>query len=72
MSTESEQGRFLTELRDKKTPVSIFLTSGIRLNGVISAFDEYTIFLNKPIPQVVYKQAIATILPQASEKDYSH
>lgn len=55
---------FVTQLINENTAVNVFLISGIRLSGVITGHDQQCIYLSGTLPQMVYKKAIATILPQ--------
>ena len=57
------QDPFLNELRKEKIPVSIFLTNGIKLQGHITAFDQYIVFLKNHMTQMVFKHAISTVVP---------
>lgn len=57
------QDSFLNELRKEKVTVSIFLVNGIKLHGVIDAFDQYVVMLKNGVTQVVYKHAISTVVP---------
>ena len=57
------QDKFLNKLRKDKLQVSIFLVNGIKLEGIIEAFDPYTILLKNKVTQSVYKHAISTIVP---------
>ena len=57
------QDQFLNALRRKKVPVSIFLVSGIKLQGVIESFDQFVILLKGANSQLVYKHAISTVVP---------
>ena len=57
------QDKFLNKLRKDKISVSIFLINGIKLDGVIDAFDPYTIMLKNKTTQSIYKHAISTIMP---------
>jgi host factor-I protein len=60
------QNKFLNRLRSQKTFVTVFLTSGVKLQGYISSFDEFTILLGRDISfQLVYKHAVSTIMPLA-------
>jgi host factor-I protein len=54
---------FLNTLRKEHVQVTVYLVSGIRLQGYIESFDKLVILLKNTVSQVVYKQAIATILP---------
>ncbi|WP_028389367.1 RNA chaperone Hfq [Legionella fairfieldensis] len=57
------QDPFLNELRKEKIPVSVFLVNGIKLHGVVDAFDQYVVMLKNSVTQMVYKHAISTIVP---------
>lgn len=57
------QDPFLNALRKDKVPVSIYLVSGIKLQGHVEAFDQYVIFLKSTVSQMVFKHAISTIVP---------
>lgn len=57
------QDPFLNSLRKEKVPVSIFLTNGIKLQGQVTAFDQYVVFLKNHMTQMVFKHAISTIVP---------
>ena len=58
------QDTVLEHLRQHRVPVTIFLTSGVRLQGQVSGFDSYALVLSRDQQsQLVYKHAISTILP---------
>lgn len=57
------QEPFLNALRRDKVPVSIYLISGIKLQGTIESFDQFVILLRNASNQLVYKHAISTIVP---------
>lgn len=59
----SLQDPFLNALRKEKVPVSIYLVNGIKLQGLIEAFDQFVIVLKNSVSQMVYKHAISTIVP---------
>ncbi|MED5430137.1 MAG: RNA chaperone Hfq [Pseudomonadota bacterium] len=65
---ENLQDKFLNKLRQDKIVVSIFLVNGIKLEGVIESFDQYTILLKNKITQSVYKHAVSTIVPTQATK----
>ena len=65
---ENLQDKFLNMLRKDKIVVSIFLVNGIKLEGVIESFDQYTILLKNKITQSVYKHAVSTIVPTQATK----
>lgn len=60
---QSLQDPFLNALRRDKTPVSIFLVNGIKLQGKIDSFDQFVVLLSNSVNQMVYKHAISTIVP---------
>lgn len=60
---QSLQDPFLDVLRKEKIPVSIYLVNGIKLQGVVDAFDQFVVLLKNSITQMVYKHAISTIVP---------
>jgi len=57
------QDPFLNELRKEKIPVSVFLVNGIKLHGIVDAFDQYVVMLKNSVTQMVYKHAISTVVP---------
>ena len=59
----SLQDPFLNALRRQRVPVSIYLTNGIKLQGQVAAFDKFVVLLKNNTKQVVFKHAIATIVP---------
>ena len=60
---QSLQDPFLNALRKEKIPVSIFLVSGIKLQGQIESFDQFVILLKNGVNQMIYKSAISTVVP---------
>jgi host factor-I protein len=58
------QDHFLNQLRKEKIPVVIYLTNGVRLKGLIKAFDNFVILLKESNQSLVYKHAISTIVPE--------
>jgi len=66
--TEILQDKFLNNLRKEKISVAIFLVNGIKLEGIVEAFDPYTILLKNKTTQCVYKHAISTIVPSKPAK----
>ena len=57
------QDEFLNQLRKEHVSVSIYLMTGIKLQGNIESFDQYAILLKNTVSQLVYKHAISTIVP---------
>jgi host factor-I protein len=63
-STSSLQDLFLKHLRNQRVEVTVFLANGIRLQGQIRSFDNFTVQLVRGNgTQVVYKHAISAINP---------
>ena len=60
---QSLQDPFLNALRKELIPVSIYLVTGIKLQGQVESFDQFVILLKNNISQMVYKHAISTIVP---------
>ncbi len=60
----SLQDSFLNVLRKEKSPVTMFLVKGVKLQGIITWFDNFSILLRRDgQSQLVYKHAISTIMP---------
>ena len=58
------QDTFLNSVRKSKNPVTLFLVNGVKLQGVITWFDNFSILLRRDgTSQLVYKHAISTIMP---------
>jgi len=61
---------FLNHVRNNKVPLIIFLVNGIKLKGVITWFDDLSMLLYyKGCSQLVYKHAIATVMPEEKYGD---
>jgi host factor-I protein len=58
------QDTFLNSVRKTKTPLTIFLVNGVKLQGVVTWFDNFCVLLRRDgQSQLVYKHAISTIMP---------
>ena len=57
------QDQFLSSIVDERTPVSIYLVNGIKLQGTIESFDQFVVLFRNSSVQMVYKHAISTIMP---------
>ena len=58
------QDAFLNLLRKNKSPVTMFLVKGVKLQGIVTWFDNFAILLRRDgQSQLVYKHAISTIMP---------
>lgn len=65
---QSLQDPFLNALRKDRVPVSIYLVSGIKLQGQIESFDQFVILLRNTVSQMIYKSAISTVVPSRNVK----
>ena len=64
--TQNVQDVFLNHVRRSKTPVTIFLVNGVKLQGIITWFDNFSVLLRRDgHTQLVYKHAISTVMPGA-------
>ena len=58
------QDTFLNAIRKSRTPVTIFLVNGVKLQGVVTWFDNFCVLLRRDNQsQLVYKHAISTVMP---------
>ncbi len=58
------QDTFLNSVRRSKTPLTIFLVNGVKLQGVVTWFDNFCVLLRRDgHSQLVYKHAISTVMP---------
>ena len=61
---QNVQDVFLNSARKSKVPVTVFLVNGVKLQGVITWFDNFSLLLRREShAQLVYKHAISTIMP---------
>jgi host factor-I protein len=66
----SLQDHFLNSLRRSKAPVTIFLMKGVKLSGIITWFDAFSLLLrHEGTSQLVYKHAMSTIMPAERPQD---
>lgn len=67
MSTEKSQNlqdTFLNTVRKSKVPITMFLVNGVKLQGIVTWFDNFSVLLRREShAQLVYKHAISTIMP---------
>jgi len=60
----SLQDLFLNALRRTKTPITMFLVKGVKLQGIVTWFDNFSVLLRRDgQSQLIYKHAISTIMP---------
>ena len=61
---QNVQDVFLNYLRNNQTPVTVFLVNGVKLQGIITWFDDFSVLLRRESHvQLVYKHAISTVMP---------
>ena len=71
--SQSVQDVFLNHIRKNKVPVTIFLVNGVKLQGVVTWFDNFSVLLRRDSHvQLVYKHAISTIMPGGPIKLYDN
>ena len=62
--TQNLQDTFLNNVRKNKIPLTIFLVNGVKLQGVVTWFDNFCVLLRRDAhSQLVYKHAISTVMP---------
>ena len=67
----SLQDQFLNGVRRAKLPVTIFLVKGVKLQGVVTWFDAFSLLLRRDgASQLVYKHSISTIMPSDKPSDF--
>jgi len=65
------QDVFLNAVRKEKVPVTVFLVNGVKLQGIITWFDNFCVLLRRDgHSQLVYKHAISTVMPSAPVQLY--
>jgi host factor-I protein len=69
------QDTFLNTVRKDKSPITIYLVSGVKLTGKIRSFDKYSVLLeNNSQEQLIFKHAISTVvsgrLPHGDKPDF--
>jgi len=69
--TLSLQEHFLNSVRRAKAPVTIFLVKGVKLQGVITWFDAFSLLLRREgASQLVYKHSVSTIMPSEMPPEF--
>ena len=64
--SQNVQDVFLNHVRKGKTPVTVFLVNGVKLQGIITWFDNFSVLLRRDgQSQMIYKHAISTVMPGA-------
>lgn len=68
---QNVQDVFLNSIRKEKMSVTVFLVNGVKLQGVVTWFDNFSMLLRRDSHiQLVYKHAISTIMPGGPLKLY--
>ncbi len=69
--TQNVQDVFLNKIRKEKATVTVFLVNGVKLQGIVTWFDNFCLLLRRDSHiQLVYKHAISTIMPAGPLKLY--
>ncbi len=67
------QDTYLNTVRKDKTPITIYLVSGVKLTGKIRSFDKYSVLLeNNNQEQLIFKHAISTVVSNRSVMHGEH
>ena len=67
------QDTFLNTVRKDKSPITIYLVSGVKLTGKIRSFDKYSVLLeNNSQEQLIFKHAISTVVSNRSVMHTDH
>ncbi len=62
--SQNVQDVFLNHIRKNKVPVTIFLVNDVKLQGIVTWFDNFSVLLRRDAhSQLVYKHAISTVMP---------
>lgn len=62
--SQNVQDVFLNTIRKNKAPVTVFLVNGVKLQGIVTWFDNFSMLLRRDgHTQLVYKHAISTVMP---------
>lgn len=66
----SLQDAFLNSIRKSKTPATVFLMKGVKLQGIVTWFDAFSLLLRRDgVSQLIYKHSISTIMPSHTPTD---
>lgn len=73
MPSQNLQDAFLNSARKERLPVTIYLTSGVKLSGRVRGFDKYcVVFETNHQEQLIFKHAISTVVtPRAGNHGYA-
>ena len=65
--SQNVQADFLGNIKDNKISVTVFLVNGVKLQGIITWFDDCSLLLRRDgHTQLIYKHAVSTIMPSES------
>jgi len=65
--SQNVQADFLGDIQKNEIAVTVFLINGVKLQGVITWFDETSILLRRDgHTQLIYKHAVSTIMPSSA------
>lgn len=65
--SQNVQEDFLNDLRQNKISVTVFLVNGVKLQGIITWFDDFSLLLRRNgHTQLIYKHAVSTIMPSTA------
>ena len=71
--SQNVQDVFLNNIRKNKTPVTVFLVNGVKLQGIVTWFDNFCVLLRRDAhSQLVYKHAISTVMPSIPVQLFEH
>ena len=66
------QSDFLNDIRKNKVSVTVFLVNGVKLQGIITWFDNFSLLLRRDgHTQLIYKHAVSTIMPSTVDIEIS-
>ena len=62
--SQNIENAFLDELKNKEVSVTVFLVNGVKLQGIITWFDDNTVLLRRDgFTQLIYKHSVSTVMP---------
>ena len=62
--SQNIENTFLGELKNKEVSVTVFLVNGVKLQSIITWFDDNTILLRRDgFTQLIYKHSVSTVMP---------
>ena len=65
--SQNVQEDFLNDLKKNKVSVTVFLINGVKLQGIITWFDENSLLLRRDgHTQLIYKHAVSTVMPSTA------